>query len=157
MFFYAVFGALLFLPAGRLVTLVCVFVALVLIGHFFGPFDSAAARTYTDSHLLEFAGGSLIGSAWVKGLFQFPDIGRSRVLLAIGDASYSIYLTHLFTLGVLRVVWAKAFPESQLMFLVVGMPVCAIVGWMSYRWLETPLLHWLGGRSRPRLKPAPST
>ena len=34
-------------------------------------------------------------------------VRRSRFLLLLGDASYSIYLSHLVTLGVLRMAWGR--------------------------------------------------
>ena len=73
---------------------------------------------------------------------------RNALLLTLGDASYSIYLTHVFTLGVCRSVWAKIHPGTNDLvaastFMVLALIVSAIVGWLSYRWVETPLLNWL--------------
>ena len=70
---------------------------------------------------------------------------RNSVLKALGDSSYSLYLTHLFTLGVLRVVWSRAFaaPTTELAaaaFVATGLVVCSGVGYLAYRWIETPLL-----------------
>jgi exopolysaccharide production protein ExoZ len=73
---------------------------------------------------------------------------RSGLPLALGDASYSIYLTHLFTFGLYRWVWVKLYPETPELgataaFMFLALVVCAIVGWLSYRWIEIPLLNWL--------------
>ena len=68
---------------------------------------------------------------------------QSRLLLALGDASYSIYLTHLFTLGVLRVVWAHVIPQvslfSAMAFMVVALGASSAVGWVCSWLVEKPL------------------
>lgn len=81
--------------------------------------------------------------------------GRNGLLLALGDASYSIYLTHIFTLGALRWAWAKLHlgaPDlpTALLFVLTGMICCSIVGWLSYRGIETPFLNWMNGLRRNR-------
>jgi exopolysaccharide production protein ExoZ len=73
---------------------------------------------------------------------------RNRLMLMLGDASYSIYLTHLFALGLLRWVWmrmeipqtAQAFPW---LFMLSGLVFASIVGWFVFRWVEQPLTRWL--------------
>jgi exopolysaccharide production protein ExoZ len=78
---------------------------------------------------------------------------RSRILLALGDASYSIYLTHLFTLGVLRAVWTRMMPPGPIAavaFMAVALTVCAGMGWICYRFVEKPLTSWLRGMARKR-------
>lgn len=37
---------------------------------------------------------------------------KNRLLAAIGDSSYSLYLTHIFTLGALRSLWYSSPPIS---------------------------------------------
>jgi exopolysaccharide production protein ExoZ len=68
---------------------------------------------------------------------------RSRVLLALGDASYSIYLTHLFTLGALREVWLHFVPERSsvlaMTFMILALIVCAAAGFVAYICIEKPL------------------
>ena len=65
------------------------------------------------------------------------------MLLALGDASYSIYLTHVFALGALRAVWQHFIPQvslaSAITFMVVALTLCAAAGFMAYRWVEKPL------------------
>jgi|ERR1700678_367010 len=83
---------------------------------------------------------------------------HDRLLLALGDASYSIYLTHLFALGGLRVVWmnlsSQPSPASAVAFMVVALVICATAGWIWYRLIERPLtsrLRWMLGRDRRRV------
>jgi exopolysaccharide production protein ExoZ len=204
MFFYAVFGALLVLPrTPRLQALVAVLVALVGIGALFGPFQSAAAQTYTQPMLLEFAGGALVGAWWSSGRRSLPTadaivflasgtlmlvlrdqgplgfatqiVGALLVVVgalgarfawmpnaflrALGDASYSLYLTHLFTLGALRAVWVRAWSGpanggETAAFMAIGCAACALVGWLTFRWVEAPLLALLSRRRRPSLRAA---
>lgn len=77
---------------------------------------------------------------------------RNRTLLALGDASYSTYLTHIFTLGMVRAVWVKVVPNANTAvaawtFMVFAMVLCAAIGWLSYRWIELPLLHQFNRRN----------
>ena len=76
---------------------------------------------------------------------------RSPLLHALGDGSYSIYLTHLFSLGVLRFVWAKVLgqPASSTeawAFMLLAMIVSAAVGWLFYRLIEDPMTKSLQAR-----------
>ncbi len=192
MFFYVGFALSLFLPRGGLAVLGGLLAALVVAGFALGPFESAAALTYTSPVLLEFVAGGLIAIWWLSKRHTLPlamsllfmaagaallvlrdnamlqvfsqIVGaalvvmgaldarlctwHNRLLKGLGDSSYSLYLTHIFTLGALRVVWAKLMPASFTIFtagtfMLVSLLCCAIVGWLSYRWLETPMLHWL--------------
>ena len=78
---------------------------------------------------------------------------RNQVLQALGDASYSLYLTHIFTLGALRVAWATLVPgppglAATLAFMAIALVVCAAVGWLVFRWIEMPLLRRLNRRRK---------
>jgi len=165
--------------------LTIVLVVLVGTGVVLGPFDSAAAQTYTHPMLLEFLAGVWIGTLWSSGRLSLgggplvlpmllagtallvlrdqPPFGtftqlagaclvviaalhpqcrawRSDVLRLVGDASYSLYLTHLFTLGVLRVAWVRLFPNPPMVFdvvvfLAIALIACALVGWLVFRWV----------------------
>ena len=66
------------------------------------------------------------------------------LLLAIGNASYSIYLSHIFTLGVLRTVWFKVsqqpMPSEHIWpFLLAAMLASTCVGYGVYAWIERPI------------------
>ena len=70
------------------------------------------------------------------------------LLRVLGDSSYSLYLTHLFALGVLRVVWVRLAGDSTATtsiwgFMATSLVVCAAVGYASWRWVETPLTRRL--------------
>jgi exopolysaccharide production protein ExoZ len=99
---------------------------------------------FPDSKACMIAGASMI----VLGALTraFGEV-KSRLLLALGDASYSIYLTHIFTLGALRVVWVRLVPEATMAssIALMGVSLCAsaIVGYAVFRWVEKPLTERL--------------
>ncbi len=75
----------------------------------------------------------------------------------LGDASYSIYLTHIFTLGAVRLFWGKlgigASPLAAAIFACVAMVLVCVGAVVTYRLVEQPLLHAAQGfykRSRAR-------
>ncbi len=70
---------------------------------------------------------------------HFPKLMRK-----IGDASYSIYLSHVLVLSAMGRVWAKiAIPDVTIhvVILVIMILITIIVGLMSYRWIELPVLN----------------
>jgi exopolysaccharide production protein ExoZ len=80
---------------------------------------------------------------------------KNPVLKALGDSSYSLYLTHIFTLGVLRIVWTYVGPVEQTRvsatcFMLLAMLACGGAGVLAYRWVENPLLRRLSGLGAPR-------
>jgi exopolysaccharide production protein ExoZ len=72
-----------------------------------------------------------------------------RAVVRIGDASYSLYLSHLFTIGVIGHVLSRLAPAVGLLATPAGHAVvlCAVVvaallvAEASYRWIERPLLR----------------
>ena len=77
---------------------------------------------------------------------------RSRLLLELGNASYSIYLTHGIALGFLASAWRHAvsrpFWTWELLFIPVALITCAIVGSLCYRIVERPITEYLHRRAR---------
>lgn len=78
-------------------------------------------------------------------------------LALVGDASYSLYLTHLFTLGVLRRLWPPIFdperPSTQLIFMAVALVVAALVAIGFYLLVERPITRWLVDRVKRGERP----
>lgn len=70
-----------------------------------------------------------------------------RTLLALGDGSYSIYLTHSFIVGPASRIWDRflgnTFPVT---FVILMLVACSILGVMSFHWLEKPTLRFLSAR-----------
>lgn len=194
MFFYALFTLSLALHRrirfGAIVGLLCF---LTFTGFIFGPFRNPLAAIYTNTLLLEFAAGILIGNLWINGnlkpgvrisLFAIisgffmlglrqdwlhplgallvvagvldPAISalRSRLLLLLGDASYSIYLTHMFVLGAMGVIWRHIFPHasppSAVLFIFIALIASPAMAWLCYRFIEQQITFRLQRLARPK-------
>jgi exopolysaccharide production protein ExoZ len=99
---------------------------------------------------IEGIGASLIVVGALNGAWAGWHHGLLRRL---GDASYSIYLTHLFTLAAVRVTLDRIEPEGPSalvdgLFLVLAPVVSAAVGYVSYMYFEKPLLLRFARSSR---------
>jgi exopolysaccharide production protein ExoZ len=84
--------------------------------------------------------------------FQFP-----RWLQTLGDASYSIYLSHILVISGVGRIWSSirqpGLWENALAILTMFAAAFGF-GLASYRWIERPLLHVLQTR-KPRGNSAP--
>ncbi|HEY3778786.1 MAG TPA: acyltransferase [Rhizomicrobium sp.] len=68
----------------------------------------------------------------------------NRLLHLLGDASYSIYLTHLFAVVGLRVIWERLHLPAGLglaapLFPVVAIAVGTTFGCLAWQWVERPV------------------
>jgi exopolysaccharide production protein ExoZ len=84
-----------------------------------------------------------------------------RVVVRIGDTSYSLYLSHLFTIGAIGHVLSHASavavlstPAGHVIVLVNAVAAALLVAELSYRWIECPLLsltrHLIKSPALPR-------
>jgi exopolysaccharide production protein ExoZ len=67
-----------------------------------------------------------------------------RPLQRLGDASYSLYLTHVPALTVLGLGLARLGPTgtwAHVLVLLLAPVYCVVVAWFCYIWLERPLLR----------------
>lgn len=63
-----------------------------------------------------------------------------RALAKLGDASYSLYLSHVFVAAVIGKAWAALGQEPSPAFgVLVVVPVCIAAALVSYRFIERPL------------------
>lgn len=81
----------------------------------------------------------------------------SPVLVAIGDMSYTVYLSHLLVLGVIGRVWLWLGPAPQsyldnLAFAVLMMAAVLCYGWVGYRCFEKPVLDRANAYSKRRFR-----
>jgi exopolysaccharide production protein ExoZ len=87
---------------------------------------------------------------------------RSKFLLLLGDASYSLYLTHPIAISLAAVIWEKLkLPSGNhhaaIYFVPVALAVSLTVAVLTYKWVETPILNRLiyarKGTSQPPALP----
>jgi exopolysaccharide production protein ExoZ len=194
--FYLVFAVALLLPRHLMIPLTGALFGTAVAAGFIFDFDSAVGIFYTESMIMEFVAGMVLGHLWVHGRLKLPawealtvipaafvalvaltpfEIPRTRLLAwgipavlivtaglsldlrgqsiayrflkLMGDASYSIYLTHILTLGVLRTVWSRlGLIErdlgSAIAFLAVSVAVSVLVGIAIYYMVEVPMLRF---------------
>jgi exopolysaccharide production protein ExoZ len=146
------------------------FVAGALIGrawlsgrlHVCTPLSAAAVIVGFASLLFVDKGVEGIGASLiVVGALNKTWAGwRHDLLRKLGDASYSIYLTHLFTLAAVRVSLSQFVPPGpnlfvDWLFLGLALVASAAVGYASFLCLERPLLSKFT-RSR-RIEGSPRT
>jgi exopolysaccharide production protein ExoZ len=112
--------------------------ALILIG--LGCYSIGA----THPRLAILAGAALIvaGSLhpWIVGL-------ENRLLLLLGNASYSLYLTHQFVIDAVTPWWPRLVPQASwawsIAYMTFTLLLCTVVAWLCYRFLERPLISQL--------------
>lgn len=77
---------------------------------------------------------------------------RNRMVLAVGDASYSIYLTHMFVTQLMEKIAGKAGVSGLAMPIVlalISLIVACAGGIAIHRVIERPLSRWIGSILRP--------
>ena len=93
----------------------------------------------------------VIAALSLESVFQrLPALGQ-----ILGDASYSIYLSHTFVISALAKTWTIAIgpPQAnQATFVIIAFVMCATFGIVSYLLIEQPIARW--SRRRPST-PAP--
>jgi peptidoglycan/LPS O-acetylase OafA/YrhL len=97
-----------------------------------------------------------IYGALILGVLAHELSGRhhTRPLLeAIGDWSYSIYLSHVLVVNAIwrvgqRWIFAGGPHMGTLAMIAISVPVSVAVGYLSYRFLETPMLRHFSRTSK---------
>jgi exopolysaccharide production protein ExoZ len=70
-------------------------------------------------------------------------------LLALGDASYSIYLSHGFVLPALGLLFGQIVSpgaSTEGLAIILRLLVSSLAGWAVFRLIESPMLRALRGR-----------
>jgi exopolysaccharide production protein ExoZ len=67
------------------------------------------------------------------------------VFKSIGDWSYSIYLSHVLVLSLVAYLTERLlpYPVSLFVIAIIGLPAVLLTGYLSYTYIERPLLHLL--------------
>lgn len=79
-----------------------------------------------------------------------------RAMQQLGDASYSLYLTHLLVIGLIEDSGLVHGASGDLVIMAV-VAACIITALAAHRWIEVPLLAWCRnrvGRGQGGAKPA---
>lgn len=127
---------------GRLITRRGAWGCLAL-GLLFFAFDAWAAG-WTDVRILRWGLPSVLVVIAALGLETHQP--GNRILRMLGDASYSTYLSHTFTIGVIGVVWTRfgngslALDTTMLLFSIAA---SAVIGIISYQIVERPMAAWI--------------
>jgi exopolysaccharide production protein ExoZ len=92
--------------------------------------------------LWQLAGSVVIVGGVVAWEYQYG-LPRWRVPLLLGDASYSIYLVHLFAFGLVRTAWNHLHFESASAFAVLAIGSAIALALLTYQLIERPSLGLL--------------
>jgi exopolysaccharide production protein ExoZ len=86
---------------------------------------------------------------------------KSRPLLLLGDASYSIYLSHAFTLLAVKLVWTHVSHSTSvttaIAFMGFALIASALGGIIVYGVVEGPVTRWFSAKLKRTAKIGPST
>lgn len=129
--------------------------ALVTLGFFLIPASDEAGRAPIAFHIMMSASAiGIVGSALI--LERAGKLTPHRLLHYLGDASYSIYLFHLFAVGAGWALAHRLFPhQTQGVYLLAALATGAAAlatGLAAHHLFERPLLNW--GRKKRATAPA---
>ncbi|CAD6522282.1 acyltransferase family protein [Paraburkholderia metrosideri] len=133
-----------FYTSGRTVSLTAA-VALLLVTAAAGK---AFAPTLTDTNRFLVFGLPAL-AVFIAGLSLESKVRWNALLERIGDSSYSLYLTHVFSVPIAAKVLRMADGQHRLsgdVICVAVVVISTIVGLVSYRLLERPLGRLVRGR-----------
>ena len=120
----------------------------------FGLVSSLAALTTLTGNLPRLMGCGVAAAALVYAaafMQTTPATVAFRAITTLGDASYSLYLTHLFALRLARAGWYAAFGGILLpsLFVVAAFAFACVIAVLSYRLIEVPVTARLSRRPLP--------
>ena len=130
------------------VLLVCSSISLVVIAGGLGGRGLSVAMVITASACVALTG--------LRSSARDESSGRNRlqIIRSLGDASYSIYLTHSFLIGPGARSWGHIYSNvngTWPLFVVAMLIGCSILGLLTYRFVEKPMVDFF--RHRTSRKP----
>ncbi|MBD0272116.1 MAG: acyltransferase [Acetobacteraceae bacterium] len=119
------------------------------------------ARLALDSDPMAVMGlAAVIAAVWQRGGTQ-PEAARLDLPLRLGEASFGIYMSWVFTeaalVGALRLT--EPGEAGRVLLMAAGFLATLLSGWLAWRFVEAPAHRWLLHRAAPaprRLKPVPA-
>ncbi len=94
----------------------------------------------------------VFGVIFLERLGAFP---VNHFMAKLGDSSYSLYLTHIFVINAVGVVWIKLFHDYFNVFIFVVFFASIYIGHLAYLIIEKPIISYLN-RSYKKYKNAPA-
>lgn len=86
----------------------------------------------------------LAGCVLLEKSGQFNKTWNNRLFRLIGDASFSIFLTHLIVFILLGALYKQVgFFLSTDINVILALPIALAIGIAFYRWIEKPLINWI--------------
>jgi peptidoglycan/LPS O-acetylase OafA/YrhL len=123
--------------------------ALILGGVGILGFAASEAQVFARAAMWGIPAACIVAAALI--FERARGLPRLAWLHGLGDASYSIYLSHGMVLSALGQLWRRIAPAndfaSSAAFTAVALIVVSLAGWALYSWVERPLLSSLRRRS----------
>jgi exopolysaccharide production protein ExoZ len=123
-----------------LITLLIALLSLALMIAFYGHLR---ARPITQVWL------TLACIPIIAGLISIPDAWFAKApkwIGFIGDASYSVYLFHMFAISLVTSLTRRFVPEFTYPMMAVSALVGLGFGLLAYIWVERPIIGWFATR-----------
>ena len=79
-------------------------------------------------------------SVWLE---KIRSVKFHSVFIKLGDSSYSLYLSHVFSISLVGMVWKGLFGTFNAGFIVVAFLVSIVVGYAAYLIFEKPITYRL--------------
>lgn len=149
--FYSRHSARLSTPILGIALVIALVPGIGLIGYY---------RLFDDQGMLRMFSVGIVFGTLILGFALLERRRRFRMpsfLVAVGDMSYTVYLSHLLVLGVIGRFWQLfgEWPTSLLdnvLFCALMMTAVVCYGWVGYRCFEKPILDRSNDFSRRRFR-----
>ncbi len=107
----------------------------------FVPFGAGFVLLWLSQRTGLFASATnLVAASMIVAGALFAPAFSNRALKALGDASYSLYLTHVVTLAAIAQMWVGGLQRlGAPLFVISALTSCVLAASLCYRFLERPI------------------